>query len=111
MEASLTAADSIGLGAEFRFTEAGRGGEGEGGGGMRANLVRGMAYVTVVYEGQTTPVVSSTHAFMAVNGKASLAINVTCSFQVCGIPSENYDNNTVYHSMGYCAQGLLFLSY
>lgn len=89
MEASLTAADSIGLGAEFRFTEAGPGGEGGGGGGMRANLVRGMAYVTVVYESQTTPVVSSTHAFMAVNGKASLAINVTCSFQVCGVPNKN----------------------
>lgn len=81
MEVSLTAADSIGLGAEFRFTDEGRGGR-----SMRANLVRGMAYVTVVYEALTTPIVSSVHAFLTVNGKASLAAR-NCPFEVCDVHS------------------------
>lgn len=53
----------MGMGAEFLFTADG------GGGSMRAYLVRGMAYVTVIYEGQTTPIVTSTHAFVEINGK------------------------------------------
>lgn len=61
-QAFLTGVDDIGLGAEIMFTT-------EGGGSMRSNLVRGMAYVTVTYEGHTTPVLSTTHAILKINGK------------------------------------------
>ena len=60
-QAFLTGVDDVGLGAEVTFTA-------EGVGSMRSNLVRGMAYVTATYEGHTTPVLSSTHAFLKVNG-------------------------------------------
>lgn len=81
-QAFLTGVDDIGLGAEIMFST-------EGVASMLSNLVRGMAYVTVTYESHTTPVLSSAHAFLKING--NVRKNVSCGiacFPVCTL-SEN----------------------
>lgn len=84
-QAFLTGVDDIGLGAEIMFTT-------EGGGSMRSNLVRGMAYVTVTYEGHTTPVLSTTHAILKINGKVrkSSCLFIVPCFLVCALSERMF---------------------